>query len=570
MIRILDKLTASRIAAGEVIDRTASVVRELIDNAVDAGSTDISVFIKEGGIKEIKVLDNGCGMNREDLEICFLPHATSKLESAEDLFNIKTMGFRGEALSSIAASGRLEIVSSSDGETGHEIAIDGGKIIRQGTARCNKGTVVTVRDLFCWLPARRKFLKSAVSEAAACKSVLIEKAAAFPHISFRFFSEDKLSLFLPAGDMKQRIAAAYPSLPPEKLYRKVSEQGEGYSFDIYFPGIEYSRRDRKYIKIYVNNRCIQEFSLVQAICYGLAPFYPGGTYPAAFLFLNIDPSLVDFNIHPAKKEVKIKNLPAVHHAVVEALIKHMDKPDAEKKFTYSAPELIVPAVSEKEPEKKVSAFRYNTDSSSFAGIRESVPEKKLLKNRPDVPDFDFKGPEFRYMGQIFDCFLLCEKAGTLYIIDQHASQERFFYNSFLEEKDNIQPLLLPFYLNEECDVREMIEKNIPLYEEIGIFIKKDESGALYIDAMPTSFFELKNDVLELIVSQQGNIENIKTELYARAACKKSIKSGDRIDYDKAVELISKVFAMPVARCPHGRPLYVELTKEKLYELIGRT
>lgn len=562
MIKILDKLTASRIAAGEVIDRTASVVRELLDNAIDAGSTEISVYIRDGGIKEIKVTDNGCGMSREDLEICFLPHATSKLETAEDLFSIRTMGFRGEALSSIAASGRLEIVTSTDGESGNEIAVDGGKIIRFGAVKSNKGTVVTVRDLFCYLPARKKFLKSTVSEGAGCRNIFIEKAAAFPDISFRLVIDGKLSMFLPAGSMRDRIAAAYPALVPEKLYHEADGSGEGFSFHIYFPGVEYSRRDRKYIKIYVNRRCIQEFSLVQAICYGLAPFFPGGTYPAAFLYLEIEPSLVDFNIHPAKKEVKIKNLPSIHHAVVEALAKCMDAP-TEKRFEYKAPELIENIVSEKPVETKKPGFQY-----SFP--RPAEKEISLLRERPAVPVHRTEPADFRYLGQIFGCFLLCEKGGTLYIIDQHASQERFFYNSFLEEKDNIQPLLLPFYLEADKEILEMTEKNIPLYDSIGISIRKDEGGALYIDALPTSFFELKNDVLELIISQKGNIENIKTELYARAACKKSIKAGDSIDYEKALELIGKVFEMPLPRCPHGRPLYVELTKEKLYELIGRT
>ena len=163
-IHVLDKVTASKIAAGEVIDRTSSVVRELLDNAIDAGATEISVYLTGGGIKEIRVIDNGCGMSREDLDICFLPHSTSKLSSADDLFNIMTMGFRGEALASIAASAKLEITTSENGEIGYGISIDGGKVTDLGAVKANKGTVVSVKELFCYLPARRKFLKSPAAE----------------------------------------------------------------------------------------------------------------------------------------------------------------------------------------------------------------------------------------------------------------------------------------------------------------------------------------------------------------------------------------------------------------------
>ena len=573
-IHVLDKVTASKIAAGEVIDRTSSMVRELLDNAIDAGATEISVYLTGGGIKEIRVLDNGSGMSKEDLDICFLPHSTSKINTADDLFNIMTMGFRGEALSSIAASAKLGIITSQTGEIGYGIEIDGGQVKDLGAVKANKGTVVSVKELFCYLPARRKFLKSPAAETSSCRTVFYEKALAFPNITFKLFLEGKMSAFLPAASLKKRIADAYPSLAPEKLYHQVEAKCEGYSVTILFPGVEVVRRDRRDIKIYVNSRPIQEFALVQAICYGLSAYFPGGTYPAAFLFIQIDPSLVDFNIHPAKREVKINNLPMIHRTVVEALKQHMgelQKPAGSTDALYPKDEEIPKTLS------FVAEKTQMTFSPAAPSSKPAAPAGRsfsnLLKDKPEVVNFqpspEYKG-DFRYLGQIFDSFLLCEREDSLYIIDQHASQERFYFDLFLSSKPEVHQLLIPYNIECERQVAELIEKQLPQYAEIGIIIKKDETGQLYIDAMPSSFFELKNDVLNLLVTQTGDFENIKTELYARAACKKAFKAGDAIDYDKAIDLIKKVFAMPMPRCPHGRPLYYQLTKDKLYQLLERT
>lgn len=580
-IHVLDKVTASKIAAGEVIDRTSSVVRELLDNAIDAGASEISVYLTGGGIKEIRVIDNGCGMSKADLDICFLPHSTSKLSSADDLFNIQTMGFRGEALASIAASAKLEITTSLDGLKGCSIAIDGGNIKDFGVVKANKGTVVSVQDLFCYLPARRKFLKSPAAETASCRTVFYEKALAFPGITFKLFLDSKLSTYLPAASLKKRVADAYPSLAPEKLYHQVEAKCDDYSVTILFPGVEVVRRDRRDIHIYVNSRPIQEFALVQAVCYGLSAYFPGGTYPAAFLFIQIDPSLVDFNIHPAKREVKINNLPMIHRTVVEALKQHMgelQKPAGAADSLYPKDEEIPTGIAKPaEPVPSYSKTLFGPEKTQMtfspAPSHQSRSFSNLLKDKPEVVNFEpspeYKG-DFRYLGQIFDSFLLCEREDSLYIIDQHASQERFYFDLFLSSKPEVHQLLIPYNIECEDQVKELIERQLDQYAQIGIIIKKDETGQLYIDAMPSSFFELKNDVLNLLVTQTGDFENIKTELYARAACKKAFKAGDAIDYDKAIDLIKKVFAMPMPRCPHGRPLYYQLTKDKLYQLLERT
>lgn len=565
-IKILDKITAMKIAAGEVIERPASAVRELLDNSIDAGSSEISVDLAGGGMKEIRVIDNGEGMDKEDLRICSLPHSTSKIETAEDLFKITTMGFRGEALSSIAASGKLEIISSNTGGAGYRVDIDRGSVISYGPAEANKGTVVSVKDLFCYMPARKKFLKSPSAETSSCRNIFMEKAAAFPDISFRLFIDGKLSLFLPPASEIKRIADIYPFISPEKFYQRITAEEKDYKIKIFFPGVEVIRKDRKYIKIYINRRVIQEYALVQAVCFGLGDYFPGGTFPAAFLFIEIDPALVDFNIHPAKKEVKIKNLPQIHHSITEALRNHMKsiQPQAGKRYAiYPQPEEKNLNLCENRCSYLSSADPRPAERNISSPFLRSSPLKKSIFENDETCGF-------RYLGQIFSSFLLCEKGNSLFIIDQHAAQERFYFDKFSNSRPDVQPLLVPVYIKTEDEKKELIKKNIDRYSDMGIVIKEDDTGELFIDAMPALFFEMKNDVLDLLKEQKGDTEDIKRELYARAACKKSVKAGDDIDHENAAELLKKIFEMPMPRCPHGRPLYYEITKKELYSLLGRT
>lgn len=306
-IKILEKSVALKIAAGEVIERPSSVLRELLDNSIDAGSTEINVHLTSSGMEEIRVVDNGSGMTREDLKICFLPHATSKIEQIEDIYRIWTLGFRGEALSSIAASARTEIISSTnDSGEGSTLKIEGDKheILN---SRANKGTIVSVKELFHMFPARKKFLKSPSAETTMCKTTFLEKAASNPDITFRLFIESKLSLFLPASSIPERIAGCYSNVFKElKMCSEVEYSEPSFSIKGLLNSPELTRKDRKYIHIYINGRRIQEFSLVQAVTYGYSHFIPGGVFPSAVIFIDVDPQLVDFNIHPAKKEARVK------------------------------------------------------------------------------------------------------------------------------------------------------------------------------------------------------------------------------------------------------------------------
>lgn len=319
-INLLPPEVARKIAAGEVIDRPASVLRELLDNAIDSGADTVEVRLTDGGIGSVSVTDNGCGMDEEDLRRSILPHATSKIATADDMQKITSLGFRGEALASVAACARLEILTRPSGSdaafrlTSHDIGEP-----RIEPAAGAPGTTVTVRELFYNIPARKKFLSSPSGESNACTNIFIEKAAAHPQIDFRLFNNDKPKLFFPKSGLKERVAAILKGvLQPEAL--RFGERTYD-RFRIAAVGCDpgFYRKDKKYIRVFLNKRAIVEYAFVQAVEFAYREYMQSVCFPYCYLFIEIDPALVDFNIHPAKREVRVRNKEEVHHAVVETV-----------------------------------------------------------------------------------------------------------------------------------------------------------------------------------------------------------------------------------------------------------
>ncbi len=314
-VKTLDPETARKIAAGEVIDRPAAVIRELLDNAIDAGASKVQVEISGGGIDRIRVTDNGCGMSREDLAICTDTHTTSKISTAEDLLSLHSLGFRGEALSSIKAVSDLEIISTRSGPAAWKLQL--GKIL---PARLHAGTVVQVENLFENFPARKQFLKRAAAETALCRTIFLDKALPHYRIEMRFIADGTLRFLLPpAQSLRERCLAAFSFKEPEALFFELEGSGEYFSFRIVLGSPDVVRSDKRAIMVFVNGRRITEFGLTQAIEYGSEGYFPNGGHPVAFLFLTVAPSRVDFNIHPAKKEARFQDYSALHHAVSSAV-----------------------------------------------------------------------------------------------------------------------------------------------------------------------------------------------------------------------------------------------------------
>ena len=578
-VKVLRDSVARRIAAGEVIDRPASVVRELLDNAIDAGSTEISVHIEEGGVGRIRVVDNGRGMTAEDLKLCCLPHATSKIENEDDLYRITSLGFRGEALASIVTVARVEITTRTrDADTASTIVIHGGEELSFAPGRGNPGTVVDVADLFYAIPARRRFMKTASAETALCKAMFLEKAAAFPEIAFKLFTDGAMKVFLPAGDVLERVSAAYGDLDKRMLYLQTGA-GDGFRLTVAAGAPELARRDRKYIQVYVNHRRIWEYALIQGVEYSYSHYLPGGVFPSCFVFVEIDPSRVDFNIHPAKKEARIKNIAELRHKlseILEAFLRQLgrraalsaeDSGDRMQSLPFAETR---PESGEARPESwPASGFsgRLSGDAFSASLYRQEARTQDMMVSEA-APEYTGKKYDFIYRGQVFSLFLIAEKKERLYLVDQHAAHERIVYEA-LAADTLAQPLLFPCEFDAGDEEEAALENNAANMAELGITVQRRGGGRWALTTLPESFRGAEEDIIKTISSRYGAAGELRKEIFANIACKKAIKDGSAIDPLSACEIIEAAFALENPRCPHGRPLWFEVSREDLFRKVGR-
>jgi len=601
-IAILPPEEAMRIAAGEVIDRPAALVREFLDNAIDSGSLNIEVSIEEGGCKKVEVSDDGGGMSREDLAICSLTHATSKIRGLDDLSVSRTLGFRGEALAAACAVARLEIITSVDGREAWKLDTGPGEsrppAIEQ--TRRTKGTTVRALNLYETIPARKRFLKREGSEASLCRQIFIEKALAFNDINFRYVQEGKLKDFLPAvKTKKERFASAVLHTGEENFLHEINVTGVGFSATVVIGGPELYRNDRRQLYIFANGRRVQEYSLVQAVEYGSQGWFPNGTHPVAAVYVEIDPSLADFNIHPAKREVRFRDSGSIHQAVSGGVknffhslyLKNSRKDNESADYddqTENDNSLFsnnIP-VSKHSPEEHDNISNNNSASSasrtegtarlcerSFSNSSSRLSESFLasMRNRENsslnAPTTAYG--DMRYTGRIFDLFILMEWGDKLYIIDQHAAHERILYNKFLEGPIPKQELLAPITFTTESDEEDaFLSANREELSRLGIEIKKDVDS-WSIEALPADWrmgdAETVKEILEL--RQAG--ENIAKRWAATCCCRAAIKDGDILDDETAFELGKEALLLPDPRCPHGRPVWTEISREALFKAVRR-
>lgn len=578
-VKRLDDIVAKKIAAGEVIDRPYSIVRELLDNSIDAGSSDIAIYVENGGINNIRIVDNGAGMSREDLELCYLPHATSKITTENDLLTLKSLGFRGEALSSISTCTKLSIVSKQENSDPYKLLVHGGEYISLEEYRGSTGTIINASDLFYTIPARRKFLKKASAETTLCRNTFLEKALPFPDINFKFYKDNKMDLFLPKSDLKTRVLNSFKGKFNTALLGEVSCSGEGFTISAVLGRPEVHRKDRKYMHIYTNKRRITEFAFLQALQYGYNEVLPGGNYPIAFIFIDVDPSLIDFNIHPAKKEAKFKNLQTIHHRLVELVKSFLADYHYNLISSSKNNEPIVKELFDRNIQRIPQKMSVNTNTfiSPTPSTNNVVYKEKFDSLFENTPQFEstktLEQPiireSFRYLGQIMGVFLLVEKDNSLFVIDQHATHERILYNKIAEEKVNSQELLLPIEFDVDEEEVSLIERNRSVFEELGIKVTKKNNEKYLISALPGFCKLMDAEIIDFVKSQKGTKADIQRELYDTLACRSAIKEGDPIDDIAAHELINRAFSLEEARCPHGRPIWFELTKKELYELVGR-
>ena len=628
-VRTLNPEVARKIAAGEVIDRPNAIVRELIDNAIDAGASCITVEINGGGIDKIRIIDNGSGMTRDDLQNCARPHATSKIESEVDLMNLSTLGFRGEALASVAAVARLSIQS---GGYKMRASITEDHIIEASAPLT--GTIVQSEGLFENFPARRQFLKRPATEGIMCRNTFIEKALARPDIAFRFVSDGETKIDLPAGQsLKDRFVMANSYNEGPELFYEFGQSSGGenpeWSFTVVIGEPAVSRTNKKEIFIYANGRRIQEYSLVQAVEYGGQGFFPNGTYPVAAVFAQVRPDLIDFNIHPAKREARFSDISALHHGLSSTIRTFFhqytysnfteDKPADEARtqefdFTPEVPNVpeaktTVPVsssdsvyekhISYKASETKaesLSDFRSKylgiknstasgsgrTSSANYSNSRstQSLAEQALAAaaNSREAENsanatLPAETQKIHYIGPCLGTFLLAEKNNSLYIIDQHAVHERILFDRIMNSQGESgrQPLLIPYKIKTESKSQDkQLEKISAELNRIGFETEHTADGLWEIKTIPERWTGSEYELRTLLFVKQVEPGQIIRSIAAMTACKAAVKDGYVLDDITAARLVEQAFTLEDPHCPHGRPIYTVISREKLFELVKRT
>jgi DNA mismatch repair protein MutL len=575
MISILRPEEARKIAAGEVIDRPASLVRELLDNAIDAGGRNIELHIEDGGSQRIEVIDDGCGMDKADLELCYYAHATSKITSLADLDHAETLGFRGEALSAAAAVSRLEILSSIDGREAWRLeAGPAGRAAFLEPTRRVKGTSVRCLGLFDAIPARKRFLKRPSAEAALCYEVFKDKALCFPEIAFRFKQNDEIKTILPSvPSYKDRFARLIVGKDEAQFLHEIKTGGEGFSVDIVICGSEVSRTDRRLQFLFANGRRIQDYSLQQALEYGVQGAFPNGAHPVGAIFIKIAPHLADFNVHPAKREVRFTNASAIHKAITTALHNFGHQ------LRLSTME-VVPSGQEREFDSFAQAhWNQREEIEVSASDTNRLAMSALLENRPQFAERPGRKPpaevagvhgeDLRFVGRAFDLFIVVEKGGRLFFIDQHAAHERILYEKFLSEPIAKQELLVTVPFNtDSAEDDAFLENKRGELERLGVVISGG-NGAWQIDALPAEWRMGHAEAVQAILDLRVAGENMAERWAATRACRSAVKDGDDLDENVSMSLASSAFALPDPHCPHGRPIWFELGEDFLLKAVKR-
>ena len=667
-VRSLPAEVARKIAAGEVIDRPNAIVRELLDNAVDSGADWIQVEIEGGGIERIRVVDNGMGMTRQDLENCARPHATSKITAETDLMNLSTLGFRGEALSSIAAVSRLQITTATQDEAGNSSSWRLTASVTQEhhivPANLNQGTIVQSEALFENFPARRTFLKRPAAETTMCRQTFVEKTLPRTDISFRLVVDGKQRLDLPKGQsLAQRFTEALGLKESSELFYEIhsSPESQGLSqqdwkFTIIIGEPSVARNDKKLIYIYVNGRKITEYSLMQAIDYGATGYFPNGTHPVAALFLEVNPALVDFNIHPAKREARFKDIAPIHRSVSQAVRQFFrnysvskistqavdalfssDSPDhresspasslvaqtlwteeqehteehvhttkniydqdslpvSSKKWWQQSREAHNRSSSSTGDFSKKSSFDVRTaffndcytrdfptgegfaatPSPNYEAPRKSFSETVFLEDestRISSPAPQPKG--FRYLGTTQGVYLVVELGENLYLIDQHAAHERLLYNQFIAQAGQRQNLLIPYVIETastaEDDYLRSLHKRL---EQAGFDMKECDDGQGVIRwefySVPVQWKGTEADLERDLLNKRIAPEELVASLASTNACRQAVMDGTILDDDTACQLALDTLALEDPHCPHGRPLWIKISRQDMDAGVKRT
>lgn len=569
-IKILSPDLRNKIAAGEVIERPASVVKELIENSIDAGSTDIKIDILYGGKRLIRVSDNGIGMDKEDAILCFERHATSKLSSEKDLFNIRTMGFRGEALPSIASVSKVRLITGiKDSSSGISVEIHGGEVkeIRDSPSI---GTSIEVRDLFFNIPARKKFLKSNSTEIFHIIDTVTKEALSHPGIGFRLTSDNQEIMNLPvASGIKERIMQIYGDEFVDRLIevnnppfvkggRWGDYKGEILQLTAFVSIAGNFRNSKTHQFIFINRRPIKDNSISHAVYKAYEGTLPHDKHPIFFLFLDIDPKKVDFNVHPTKREVRFEDKESIYHFVNNTVREAVKGERAEyvKQFTE------IPAIDYSKPSLGIYSPPY---SLSLTPHEPMVSENLEITYKVSLP--------FIYLG---DTFIAVSGKGGLTLIDHHAAHERILYERFLKGINlNSHQLLFPRQVKLSHKEYRVILENIQILRDFGIEVDDFGHETVIVRSLPDSLKEavvrgILSDVASCIIEGVAPDKSLKEALAARIACHSSVRGKEILNQEELSNLIADLDKTEHPdQCPHGRPTRIFISLDDLKKMFKR-
>lgn len=584
-IKIMDSALANKIAAGEVVEKCVSVVKELVENSVDAGADEIKIEVKEAGTKLIKVIDNGCGMSKEDAMLAFERHATSKLYDEIGLFRISSLGFRGEALASIAAVSKVTLKTST-GDIGTKIIINGGKIEEETNADARRGTQIAVENLFFNTPARLKYLNSLYTELANICEYINKMALSYPNIKFMLISDDKLLLNTDGtGNILKVIKEIYGAEVTRKM-KKISVFNDDYDIDGFVSLPEVTRSSRNHMITLVNQRVIRNVELNKAINEAYHTYKPDTRYPIVVLNITCDPSLVDVNVHPSKMDIKFSNFDELKELIKKGIKDTLDNafliPKIEKKEIKA---LEKPVLKEQvlnlERENIVQdniidytlfdapVLEVNEDIVSYNNNESNKEEKKVVM------------PEMYPVGLAKGTYIVCHNELGMYLIDQHAAKERINYEMYLKEfgnpKVNVIKMLIPLTLEFPTNEFIIIRENIDILKNMKFEIEENGINTFVIKSHPTWLKEgyeadsIKK-ILEIIIEQEKNfsIEKFNEKAAITLSCKMAIKANENIGFKEMESLIDDLRKCnnPYT-CPHGRPTVIFYSNYELEKLFKR-
>ena len=640
-IKELETSLANKIAAGEVVERPSSVVKELLENAIDAQATEINIEVEQSGVSSIRVVDNGTGIAQEDLGLVFHRHATSKIVADDDLFHIRTLGFRGEALASISSVAKVTLKTCTDNENGHEIYAEDGKIIHQKPAKAKKGTDIQVDSLFYNTPARLKYIKSLYTELGKITDIVNRMAMSHPEIRISLVSDGKKLLSTNGSGRTNEVMAEIYGMKVAKDLVHISGDTSDYHLEGFVAKPEHSRSNKHYISIFINGRYIKNFVLNKAILEGYHTLLTIGRFPICYINIQMDPILVDVNVHPTKLEVRLSKEDQLYDLIVTKIreafkdknlipqndLNHAPKKNKvletfeQQKINFEKQQSQIGETSapyvhdQKDKNHDVESHKNNLDSTSSTNNESTEVSNELhnyiddsyLQSQKEVlfdmeqntsneyeisnqQSNDIKGtvsqtphrrvPYMEIVGQVHGTYIIAQNENGMFMIDQHAAQERIKYEYFREKigevTNEVQNLLIPLSFHFSKDEQMIIDQYKDELDKVGVHLEHFGGHDYIVNSYPVWFpkeeaEEIIKDMIELVLKHKSvDVKKIREDAAIMMSCKKSIKANHYLKNNEMADLIDQLReAEDPFTCPHGRPIIINFSNYELEKLFKR-